>query len=234
MDNPADEFQSWNKNLNKCYKSSDFVTYVAPYLDKVINKDKKLYVKNGVNFSRFNDFKPVSKPEQLKNISLPILGYYGAHATWYDFEIVRKIADLKKIHIVSIGGIPNHIFNKKIDHENITWISHMKQEKLLEFLYFFDFCIIPFKLTEMMKGCDPLKYYEYLAAGKIVLTTEIEAILGNDFTFYINHENYKSIIQKCLQLSHSEKQKLIDKGIDFAKQNDWLEISKKIKNHINK
>lgn len=235
MDNPTDEFSFWKKNLLKCFEISDYISYVAPHLEKVIREYTSkpiIYLKNGVNFKKFNSIInniKIKKPKIFNNIKLPILLYYGAHTTWYDFELVKKIADLNKVHIISIGGIKTcKSYDMQIKHKNITWINHMEQSELFSFLKYANFCFIPFKLTEMMKGCDPLKYYEFLSAGKIVLTTEISAIRNNSFTYYINHNNYNQVIDEVLNENKISRNNKIKEGIQFSQKNDWKELSSKL------
>lgn len=225
IDNPVEEFAEWNKYLKTAVEMADIVTYSSAYLEgilKKVNAEKPLYyVGNGCDFDHFNKAtKPIHpKPKEMKDLpSKPILGYYGALTSWIDFGLVRKIADLDCVHVVMIGGIQEiSQFNMKFKHKNITWIPHVPYKDLPRYLSWFSFCMIPFKQTEMIKGCNPIKFYEYYAAGKIVIGADFKDI--NCFYYKIDHTNYevtvRNIIKNCdLRVPRKDY-------IRYARENSW-------------
>jgi glycosyltransferase involved in cell wall biosynthesis len=225
IDNPVEEFKVWQQNLKGAVDNADIVIYSSNYLLTVlknINPDKEYYyISNGCDFTHFNraQFPIEPKPIELRNIpDKPIIGYYGAITSWLDFELIKKIANMSNIHVVMIGGIKNNkLFNMKFDHKNITWIDHVDYDLIPIYLSWFNICMIPFKQSEMIKGCNPIKFYEYYSSGKIVIGSDFPDI--THFYYKINHNNYKTTINNILQncdIWNPRKD-----YVDFAKQNSW-------------
>ena len=45
------------------------------------------------------------------------------------------------------------------------------------YVKYFDVTLIPFKINELIKSVNPIKFYEYLAAGKPVISTPLPEII---------------------------------------------------------
>jgi GT2 family glycosyltransferase len=179
IDNPVEEFSVWKNNLEYAIKNSDILLYSHTYLKEVINKidNKKpaYYVSNGCDYDYFSRAKTKIYPRPL---DLPVvkpgeklLGYYGAFASWLDYDFLKGLANKDNVKIVMIGGLKGGEYDKRFVHKNITWLDHKGYSDLARYLSWFDDCLLPFKDTEMIKGCNPLKMYEYLAANKNIIGT---------------------------------------------------------------
>jgi glycosyltransferase involved in cell wall biosynthesis len=64
----------------------------------------------------------------------------------------------------------------------------------------FDFCVMPWKITALIRGVDPIKIYEYLASGKPVISTywpELESY--RDYVHFASTpQEYEEAVQKEL------------------------------------
>ncbi|MDF2722042.1 MAG: glycosyl transferase group 1 [Paenibacillus sp.] len=105
--------------------------------------------------------------------STKTIGYVGAWAPWVDEALVRRIARLSPaIEMVVIG--PE--FGRKqqaAPGERIRFLGLQPHGKLAELIDALDVCIIPFRLTPVTLSTNPVKAYEYLAAGKPVVSTAL-------------------------------------------------------------
>jgi glycosyltransferase involved in cell wall biosynthesis len=238
IDNPVEEFEVWNKNLKSAIDTSDIIFYSSVYLEKVIKKinpEKPSYlISNGCDYDHFTrthtkiPIRPVKIPKFNNKI---IIGYYGAITSWLDQELIRKIANLTGVHLVMIGGIKNlPTYNQTFHHHNITWIEHVDYLDLPDYLYYFDICLIPFKLTEMIKGCNPIKIYEYCTTGKIILSTELSQDIPIDIYHKIDHNNYEKVILDII--NNQEYKNIIQKNILFSKKHDWTTLVRKLENKL--
>ena len=45
-----------------------------------------------------------------------------------------------------------------------------------QYLYHFDACLIPFKVNSITEATDPVKMYEYLSAGKPVVSVALSEL----------------------------------------------------------
>lgn len=191
IDNPCGEFECWKENLHLSITTADIVTYSAKYLRKLINVDEHVCVAYLTNACAKDLF-----PSQKQPIKYPydkiIIGYCGAISSWLDPEILNVIANDSAYHIIMVGCIsddPN--YNKKFYHPNITWIEHVDYSEIPAYIESFDVCIIPFLNTEMIKGCNPIKLYEYIASGKPIIST----ILFEDFQYGYHVINKNNVIE---------------------------------------
>lgn len=107
--------------------------------------------------------------QSRRRISL-IFGYVGTLAEWFDWDSVIALArKLPEARIVLVGPVrsplphglpPNIEIRPPISHKDVP-----------AFLKTLDIGLIPFKLTTLTVAVDPVKYYEYRAAGLQIVTT---------------------------------------------------------------
>jgi len=231
VDNPVDEFSDWKLNLNKAIKTADIISITSKIMEKYVRNNGKQckVIPNAADFFHFKRAedkltKPHDFPKVIRNKI--IVGYYGAHASWVDWELVKLIADLDILHVVMIGKM-EQTYNFSFNHKNITWLPRKDYDKLPYYLSWFDVCIIPFKLTEMIKGCDPIKFYEYCSAGKPIVATKMHELLKyKNLCYFMNHNNYKQMIMTAYK--NKENTNLITKRQKLAQENSWDIRAKKL------
>ncbi|ASA22759.1 glycosyltransferase [Paenibacillus donghaensis] len=222
IDNPVDEFAVWKDKLDYAVSKADIVSCTANILYEYHSKrtNKPIFMcPNGGDFAHFKKAKKrLDKPHDFPktNKDDKVVGFYGALATWLDTEIIKKIAE--KYKVVLIGK--NKYYPIEVNHPNVYNIEHKDYLQLPIYLSHFDVAIIPFKLTEMMKGCDPVKLQEYLASGKPVVTTEIEDVVANfsDVVDFMNIDNCLEVIDRVIAENSKEKEA---KRIETSIRNSW-------------
>ena len=133
------------------------------------------FLSNGVDFERFRGNKDL--PEIFKELQRPIVTYAGKMQELFDIELVRSIAtSFQSCTFLFIGKI----FNKNIKTElfsckNVIFGGDINYELLPNYICNSDVCIIPYNINNQHGG-DPIKFYEYMAAGKPVVSTRIGEI----------------------------------------------------------
>ena len=209
IDNPIGEFSCWMEKLPSALKMADLVIYSAKYLYNVIDeirvsnsinlKNEPIYLSNCCErtlCAKLNDVM-LPKPDDIKT-NKKVVGYYGAISTWLDYDIIRTIADNNNIHVVMIGLLScNKKYCMKFEHPNITWIEHKDYTEIPKYLNRFDICMIPFLNSEMMKGCNPLKLYEYMSSRKPIIST----IKFQDYQenyYMVDKNNVNTIINRLI------------------------------------
>lgn len=234
LDNPAGEFSDWNKDLKKAVNKSHLISCTADVMyqqHKSLNKPV-FFCPNGCDYEHFKSAdKKLKRPRDFPIFEQDeiVIGYYGAHASWVDFDLISRIAD--KYKIVMVGKVES-AYNITFDHPNITWINHKPYKELPYYLSHFDLTFIPFKLTEMIRGCDPIKFYEFCAAGKPVLATRIEPLLRfGDICYFINRNNWDGMIKKAIREKDDEEK--IRRRKEVAKNNSWDDRVRTMLQHIN-
>lgn len=220
LDNPVDEFASWRPSVDNAVKAADIISCTA----KVMYDEHKLSGKptfmlpNGADFDHFKKAhhqlpRPSDFPKGLENEV--VVGFYGALASWVDWDIIKEIS--KEFHVVLVGA--NQYYSPPIKGERIHILPHKDYSYLPYYLSQFDVTIVPFKLTQMIEGCDPIKFYEYLAAGKPVVATHMSELMKfSDVAYFADIYDVNEKIQQAFLEDDLDKQV---KRMEVAKANSW-------------
>lgn len=137
---------------------------------------KITYVPNGVNYDFFSG---VPKIEKIKK-QRPKLGYVGALSAWFDATLIGEIATiLSDWDIVLVG--PDCLKQEQralLMKPNIHFVGRLPYEELPVMLATFDVAMIPFIINDLIKSTNPIKLYEYLAAGLPVIATPMPEVVS--------------------------------------------------------
>jgi len=191
----------------------------APFANKLH------YYPNAADFNIFSkalDYH--DRPEELKSLNRPLIGYIGNIDERPDYELLRKIADDNKDKfLVMIGPVntTEHHHNGLDSLANVVFTGPKKVEQLPAYLKYFDCMIIPFKCNVLTRSIYPLKINEYLAAGKPVIATHFsEDIKTFDPVAYIadSHEDFLAMLKKSIAEDSEDKK---HERITEASRNTW-------------
>ena len=229
VDEPKEEFASWapyypaileKANLIFC-SSRSIYDYFHPRHPRVH------LVANGVDFVHFSP-SPSTRPLDLPS-GKPIIGYSGAIAPWVDWELL-KVAIQKNpdLNFVFLGALFQ--LNKfPLNYKNVYYLGLKAYQELPTYLHYFDVGMIPFLQTEMTKGCNPIKLYEYYASGIKVLGTPLPELLSIP---KINLESNPHLFSLRLRhLLESEDTGRAER-MAYALANDWSERAGRIHEQI--
>ena len=173
-------------------------------------------IRNGCEFSRFSTI-----PRQ-KSIN-PTIGYVGAIATWFDDELVTNIAAAKQDwNFVMVGSTMGANIAKLRKLPNVSFIGEIEYQEVPQYLSSFDVCLIPFKLIPLTEATNPVKVYEYLAAGRPVVATdlpELHNMQSLDVFTSSTPEHFISQLKHALQISDQPERIKLRKN--WAEKNDW-------------
>lgn len=218
------EFPNINKERKKeknvLLQNSDLVITSA---SKLFQKAQKIN-KNTMLVPNAGDFDLFSKStldELLKDFQKPIVGYFGAIAEWFDTDLIEFVAKNRpNLTFVFIGDTYGSNLKKTRNLKNVYFLGERPYIELPKYLHSFDVCLIPFKLTPLIRSSHPIKIYEYLAAGKPVVTTKIPDLLPMNDLCYIAKDRTGFLEKLDESLTENDK-KLIEKRIEFASKNTW-------------
>lgn len=209
---------------NKLFQDSTMTLVTSKYLKNVATKNKAQNITLIPNAGDYQHFakalgKSLEIPLDIQNIPHPIIGYYGALAEWFDTDILESIAkDHSDKSIVLIGNVTNQKINSlSKKYKNIYLLGEKSYQELPKYLKQFDVCTIPFILNDLIKATHPVKIFEYLAAGKPIITTKMPEILNMKEIYFADIKNFSSQITVALK----NKQKNIKKRQQIAKDNTW-------------
>lgn len=134
-------------------------------------------LKVGVDMERYT-VSSVSSLTYLDNaVNKPIIGFIGLINERIDWNILtfssEKLADDSFVFIGIERRINPHL--KKIS--NFYFLGEMEPEDLGQFVVTFDVGIIPYVVDSTTTFINPVKIYEYLAAGLAVISTPLPDIV---------------------------------------------------------
>ncbi|NQU17438.1 MAG: glycosyltransferase [Candidatus Saganbacteria bacterium] len=157
------------KKSDLCLTISNIIVEENKHLNSNIH-----FIDHGVDYEHFGRtlLEETKIPDDIKNISGPIVGYIGnIERGNVDYELIKEIARSRPDwNIVIIAKIYSN-FSEFDDFPNIHLLGMKKYKDLPNYLKAFDVCMIPFMVSKWIEACSPLKLKEYLAAGKPVVST---------------------------------------------------------------
>lgn len=179
-----------------------------------------IQVKNGTEFEHF------AKP--LKNGLIdhladhPIIGYYGAISDWFDMEIVAYCARQRPDwNFVLIGATFGGDIELVKDLTNVHLLGEKAYKDLPGYLAYFDVCIIPFKIIPLTMATNPVKFYEYLSSGKPVVSVNLPELVPHQDNCYLAKDKIEFLEKVQTALNDKNNTELIERRIDFARENSW-------------
>lgn len=119
------------------------------------------------------DLQLFSGPMLSRKHARPILGYYGAIREWFAMDWIAYCARRNPHWEFWLIGRQERRFPEVDDLANVVFWGERPYEELPEYLRQFRVALIPFLVNELTKATNPVKLYEYLAAGKPVVATDL-------------------------------------------------------------
>lgn len=139
----------------------------------------------------------------LKDLKHPIIGYIGAITEWVDLELIKRCVIARPEWSFVLIGRPDVELGILKVADNVKIIGEVPFSKLPGYLADFDLALIPFKDIPLIKATNPIKMYEYLAAGKKVLSfdnEETRLILGESGVY----SDYDGFVKKAEHLLNNK------------------------------
>jgi len=246
-DEAKEEFASWSPYIKPLLAQAKlvFASSQSLYEQLAPQHPHVTLLRNGVDFAHFCT--PQKRPLDLPT-GKPLIGYSGAIAPWLDWELLREvIRNHPQYHFVFIGAL---VLLKRfpLEEENVSYLGLKAYESLPGYLQAFHVSLIPFKLTAMTKGCNPIKLYEYAAAGLPTIGTPLpELIRAQELIAGISsRKSPQGQFQYCPGLtlvSNAQEfaqslEEALQKSVDqealqtFALENTWQKRAIEIHNKI--
>ena len=202
--------------------------------------DKKEFTRNihlirhGANLELFKKVldSELAFPGDINGIKKPIIGYYGAlHKL--DLSLIKYCAEERPewsfLFVGPIKGSQGSNISELSSLRNVYFIGSREQQYLPNYLKTFDVAIMPFKVDKINLNMCPIKMYEFLAAGRPVVSTDLPEVRVLKDAIQIGKDNQHFLLQIERALD-TKRDNLILKRQEVAERNSWEARFKEIEN----
>ncbi|MDO1527635.1 methyltransferase domain-containing protein [Fulvimonas sp. R45] len=161
---------------NDLMRTADLLVVTSDWLREEAGKHNPscLMVRNACQYEHF-----AVRPERVfrDKSGRKVIGYYGAIAEWFDLDLVEKMARRFADHLVLlVGGDTAGARQRLGGLPNVELVGEVPYTELPYYLHGFDVCLLPFQVIPLTLATNPVKVYEYLSAGKDVVSVALPEI----------------------------------------------------------
>jgi glycosyltransferase involved in cell wall biosynthesis len=183
---------------------------------------------NGVEVERFRSAVPASGLPG--DAAAPVLGYVGSLHSWFDVPLVQALARAQPgARVVLVG--PAHpatreeILRAQSSTPNLYWLGPKPYAEVPSIVRAFRVGLIPFRRTPLTEAVNPVKLYEYAAAGVPCVTTRFtDEVRGWEEAARVA-DTEQEFLAACAALTAAPSDP--DPLVGFARRHDWNEIGRR-------
>ena len=200
-----------------------FTTSVRLYESRRQHNGNTYYLPNVADYGFFSKAMDpnLSCPEDMRGIPSPRIGFVGAISGYkIDFHLIREIAKKRpEWSIVMIGkvgeGDPWTDVGVLGGIPNVHLLGPRPYSELPSYLKTFDVAILPNRLNEYTESMFPMKFFEYLSAGKPIVSVKLPAL--RQFSGFVHlADTYDEFIERVEKTLNGEVAPL-EKRLSLAK-----------------
>ncbi|MFC4821665.1 methyltransferase domain-containing protein [Dokdonella ginsengisoli] len=134
---------------------------------------------NGVEHEHFHGRGRQNPPAAIASLvalGKPIIGYFGAFAVWFDYELVARLASARPDYSILLLGWD---YDGSLDrsgikqYPNVHVLGPIPYQELPDYARFFDVSTIPFLINDITESTSPIKLFEYMSLEHPIVTTNL-------------------------------------------------------------
>ncbi|OYV98183.1 MAG: hypothetical protein B7X11_06105 [Acidobacteria bacterium 37-65-4] len=104
--------------------------------------------------------------------------------------------------------------------KNVHLVGERTYAVLPAYLHRFDVATIPFRVNDLTRATDPIKFYEYLSAGKPVVAVDLPELRRHEKLFY-RVESPDDFTRKLEAAMAERDPELVAARMALARANTW-------------
>ena len=167
-------------------------------------------VRNALSRERYISLKSI-KPIESR------LGYFGTISSWFDWEVVLGILEQFEQVEIHLWGPAD---SKHVVHPRVVYHPQIEHSQVVSQMQTCQVLIMPFIVTPLIEGVDPVKLYEYIATGRPVVSSAYPEI--SHFRPYIetysSAEGFEEALTKVIALPKLDE----ELRVEFIENNNWV------------
>jgi glycosyltransferase involved in cell wall biosynthesis len=209
----VDDFPDWENDEKAWVNEADAIVCTADSLkskmEQLVPHKPIEIVRNGCDWPHFAKINSI-KSNNLYDLPVttgPKIGYIGAWAPWVDEELIRYTAQaLPDAQLLIVG--PQLRVDPGFLGPNVINLGYKDYAELPSILSYLDLCIIPFRINRITESTNPIKAYEYMAAGRPVVSTDLPEVRKLDPYVLAaqSYEQFVELIQQSMDTTVSQRQ----------------------------
>lgn len=202
-------------------RNAELTVTTSEWLDHIIAEHtaRRALIRNAGDYEHFAH-KPaiIYRDPQGRHV----VGYYGAIADWFDQDLVAAVAErFPECCVLLVGADTANAKARLGKFPNVKFVGEVPYAELPHYLHSFDVCMLPFKVIPLTLATNPVKVYEYLSAGKAVVTVDLPEMkqFGSLLRVATSTEDFLSAITAVLNTSETTVE--VSHRQIFAKEQTW-------------
>jgi glycosyltransferase involved in cell wall biosynthesis len=162
-----------------------------------------------------------------------VLGYFGVVDERMDYELIARLADAnREWSVVMIGPTMKVDESTLPKRPNLHWLGQRSYQQLPAYCKGFDVCLMPFALNESTEFINPTKALEYMATGRMIVSTGVPDVIRNFGLVIKIAKEHDEFIKLCREAVERSEPEAIKRGSQMARENTWERIVGRMEEHI--
>ena len=198
--------------------SAGAITCTAQHLaDKFTGKANVSLARNACEYSHFVRPFPAERDSGRRKV----IGYHGAIAEWFDVDLLAMAArEFSEHTFLLVGAYSSEARERLAGLKNVELVGEVEYKRLPLYVHTFDVGLLPFRIQPLTLNTNPVKVYEYLAAGLPVVAAPLPEM--NQFGELVATGEGQGFIDALRQtLAQPETMEAFSARQHFARQHTW-------------
>lgn len=161
-------------------------------------------------------------PEDARDLSHPVIGYYGVIDERMDYDAIRALsAAFPEGTILLVGPVTKVDPAELPQAANIKYTGQRSYDQLPGYLKAFDVALVPFADNPATRFLSPTKTLEYFAGLKPVVSSPVKDVVENYADIVrlaYSPEEYVAAVRAALSEDNSERAR---QGLAKAQEKTW-------------
>jgi glycosyltransferase involved in cell wall biosynthesis len=189
-----------------------------PLVERVGHRSRRVQlVPNGCEWPRY----ATARPTVIASMQTRI-GYVGTLAPRFDVELVAAVAKARPDWLIELVGpvLPLVDISPLESLPNVEFTGEIPFDDVPARLATFDVCLLPLREIDFAYYCSPIQVFDYLAAGKPVVSTPVGQLEGWGALVHVVRgvDAFKAAVETALSERTPDD---VTRRRAFASRNTW-------------